>query len=225
MSIESDFFKRSKIDESKLTPYGFKKIGNTYKYSKNIENDSFQIVILIDKFLNVEGKIYELALGEEYTNFRVERMAGEFARNIRNKFIDLLDDIRKKCTIPSPFLFEQSNRIAQKIEEKYQDLPIFEWDKFPGYTIFKNSTTNKWYGIIMNIDKSKLDKNCHGEVEIIDLKLEPNKIQELLKQDGFYQAYHMNKLNWITIILDDTIRDEYLMDLLSESYRYSTFKK
>ena len=33
-----------------------------------------------------------------------------------------------------------------------------------------------------------------GKVEIIDIKLEPNEIECLLEQDGFYSAYH-NILN------------------------------
>ena len=72
----------------------------------------------------------------------------------------------------------------------------------------------------MNLDLSKLDNNS-GEVEIINVKLDENKIQKLLKQKGFYKAYHMNKKSWITIILDDTLSDKYIMDLIDESYSYT----
>lgn len=225
MNIEEEVFRKTKIDESKLVEYGFKKIDNKYKYSKNILDNSFKIDIVVDENYRVEGKILDNAFNEEYTNFRVSNMQGEFVGIIKNEFVNLLNDIKEKCTVFCPFIFEQSNRIAELIKTKYNSNPIFKWDKFPGYAIFKNSATDKWYGIIMNLDKGKLDSKSSGEVEIIDIKLDPAKIQTLLKSDGFYPAYHMNKSNWITIILDDTISDKELMTLIEESYSYSTIDK
>ncbi len=69
----------------------------------------------------------------------------------------------------------------------------------------------------MNLDSSKLS-NSSGEVEIINVKLDENKIQKLLKQKGFYKAYHMIKKDWISIILNDTLKDEEILSLLDESY-------
>lgn len=69
----------------------------------------------------------------------------------------------------------------------------------------------------MNIDLSKLEDG-KGDVEILNVKLDENKIKKLLKQRGFYKAYHMNKTDWISIILNDTIKDEYITELLDESH-------
>ena len=77
----------------------------------------------------------------------------------------------------------------------------------------------------MNLDKSKLDKKSTGEIEIINIKLEPHEIENLLKQDGFYPAYHMNKKNWITVILNNTISDENIMSLIDKSYSYTVVNK
>ncbi len=77
----------------------------------------------------------------------------------------------------------------------------------------------------MNIDKSKIDKNSTGEIEIIDIKLDSKEIEDLLKQDGFYPAYHMNKKSWITAILNNTVSDEKLMELIKESYSYTITNK
>lgn len=225
MRIEEEIFKKSKIDERKLIEYGFVKHGNKYIYSKYILDNKFRIDIYIQKNTIIEGKAFDNNFNEEYTNFRINSIKGDFVGNVRDQFIDLLNDIKEKCTIVSPFIFEQSNRITKCIKEKYNDDPIFKWEKFPGYAIFKNDETNKWYGIIMNLDKSKLDKKSHCEVEIIDIKLDPNKIQKLIDSKTFYPAYHMNKTNWISILLDDTISDEEVMDLVDESYQYSLSKK
>ena len=78
-------------------------------------------------------------------------------------------------------------------------------------------TMKKWYSIIMNISSDKLNKEI-GEVEIINLKLDENEITELLKEKGFYKAYHMNKKDWISIILNDTLEDKEIFSLIDESY-------
>jgi len=220
MTIEEEVFRKAKINFDKISEYGFKKEKNLYKYSRNIMNDTFRVDIEIDNNGIVKGKVYDLSFGDEYINFRIEDSTGSFVGQVRNEFKNLLKDIRSSCFTREAFIYEQSNRITNAIKKKYGDEPEFEWKKFPGYATFRNKNTKKWYGIIMNIDKSKLEENSTGEVEIIDIKLEPSEIENLLKQDGFYPAYHMNKKNWITIILDNTISDENIMNLIEKSYSY-----
>ena len=55
-------------------------------------------------------------------------------------------------------------------------------------------------------------------VEIINIKIDPEKIIELKKRRGFYDAYHMSKKNWITIALDGSVSDGLIFDLLKESH-------
>lgn len=69
----------------------------------------------------------------------------------------------------------------------------------------------------MYIDVSKID-NGVGKVEVINIKLGREKIQKLLNNKGFYPAYHMNKKDWITIILNDTLKDNDIIALIDESY-------
>ena len=69
----------------------------------------------------------------------------------------------------------------------------------------------------MYIDVSKID-NGIGKVEVINIKLGREKIQKLLNNKGFYPAYHMNKKDWITIILNDTLKDNDIIALIDESY-------
>lgn len=225
MTIEEELFRKTKIDFDKLIEYGFKKENTLYKYSKNIMNNTFRVEIEIDNNGIVRGKVYDLSFEEEYTNFRVEDSTGPFVGQVRAEFEKLLKDIRSSCFTRDTFIYEQSNRITKAIKEKYGDEPEFEWEKFPGYATFRNKDSKKWYGIIMNLDKSKLEENATGEVEVIDIKLEPNEMEYLLKQDGFYPAYHMNKKSWITIILNNTISDENIMSLIEKSYSYTIVNK
>lgn len=218
MNIEKEIFKNSIILYDKLISYGFKNKDGKYTLSKNILNNSFRIDIeILDNTKSIKGKIYDLEFNEEYTNYRVENQTGEFVNKIREEFRKLLIDIRDNCTTTSYFITNQANRITNLIIKKYNDIPEFIWDKFPGYGIFRNSNNDKWYGLIMNINKSKID-NGNEEVEILNVKLDENKIKHLLNRKGFYKAYHMNKTNWISILLDDTIKDEEIMKYINESY-------
>ncbi len=57
------------------------------------------------------------------------------------------------------------------------------------------------------------------------MKLPPSKIANLLNQKGYYKAYHMNKDNWITIILDDTLKDQEILNLIKQSHAFTVKKK
>ena len=63
------------------------------------------------------------------------------------------------------------------------------------------------------------DAHPEDEMEIIDLKLDPKKIPELEKKDGYYPVYHMQRKHWITVALDDTVPDGEILDLIIESHR------
>ena len=225
MTIEEELFKRTKIDFDKISKYGFKKEKSLYKYSKNIINNTFRVDIEINNDGIVKGKVYDLSFGDEYTNFRIENSTGTFVGKVKDEFKNVLKDIKNNCFTKETFIYEQSNRITKIIKEKYGDDPEFEWEKFPGYATFKNKDSKKWYGIIMNLDKNKLDKKSTGEIEILNIKLEPSEIEKLLQLEGFYPAYHMNKKSWISIILNDTIPDKKIINLVEESYSYTIINK
>ncbi len=105
-----------------------------------------------------------------------------------------------------------------QILEKYNQTPLFLWEKFSDYGVFKNPDNDKWFGIIMNVKKDKLGEKTSEKIEIIDLKLDKDKIQTLLLKKRFYHAYHMNKKNWISAALDETNDDDFIMELVEESF-------
>ena len=216
MSIEEDIFKKSDANFSKFSEYGFKKIDNKYVIEKTFCDNGFKAIITIDSKGKVTGQVIDLEFGEEYTNIRAN-MSNEFVNSVREAYKNILIDIRKHCFKTYYYIYSQANKINDYINEKYDIKPEFLWKKFPTYGAYRNKDNNKWFAIIMNLDSSKIGQNC-GEIEIINVKLNRNKIQNLLETDGFTEAYHMNKKDWITIILNNTIEDEVVMSLVDESY-------
>ena len=217
--MEQEIFKKSIINEEKLIEYGFIKRNNNLTYKKFINNSQFE-VILTYKNNNITGKIIDKELNEEYYNYRIENNIGEFVNNIRNEYINILNDIKEKCCINKYYISDQANRISEFIKTEYNDNPEYLWDGDTNNSVFRNSINNKWYGIIMYINKNKIDKENKKE-EIINLKLPPEIIKKLLLKKGYYKAYHMNKKYWITLLLDDTILDREIIELIKVSHSYT----
>ena len=214
--MENEVFKRTIVNFKKLEKYGFKKEENIYSFEKQFFNNDFKAIINIDDKGLVTARVIDLQMNEEYLGLRTE-MAGEFVNNVREAYKNILIDIKNNCFETKCFISNQANRINKYVLDKYNDEPEFLWEKFPGYGVYRNKNNNKWYGIIMNLDLSKLDDGT-GEVEIINVKLDESKIKKLIKENGFYKAYHTNKANWISIILNDTLKDEEIFSLIDESY-------
>jgi len=226
MSIENDVFKRYTPDFKKLIGYGFIKSKNNYFYEKTFRNDEFKAVIEIDKKGNISGKVFDMENDDEFLpiKYSPDQTQGAFIGEIREEYKKILKDIRDNCFSKNYFIYPQSNRITNLIIAKYGNKPDFMWENYTD-GVFKNPDSNKWYGIIMIIDYSKLDKSNKGPVEVINLKLDTEEIQTLLKQEGFYPAWHMNKKYWITITLDETLPDDKIMDLIEESHSYTAKSK
>ncbi len=222
--LEDEVFKKRKLDKNKLIPYGFVKENNTYKYSKLIMDNSFRVDITIDSKGKVEGRVFDLDGDYEYTNFRLENVKGDFVNRVKEEFLKVLEDIAYNCFTKEYFIYQQSNEVSNLIKKKYNVLPEFLWEDSPNFGVFRNENSNKWFGLIMNIDKSKLNSKENGEVEVINVKLD-DLVDTYLKKYGIYPAYHMSKKSWVSVILDGTLSNEEVMRLIDISYELSNRKK
>jgi len=213
--IEETIFKKYKVDYSKLIDFGFRKENDYYIYSKLFMNNSFKAII---KIINnrVEGHIIDMDINLEYIKIRYSKI-GKYTEEVISNYQDILIDIRDKCFIKKDFNYDQANRISLFIKNKYNCNPEFLWDNSPDAAVFRNKDNKKWFGLIMNIKGSILELNV-SNIDIINIKLDEDKIKDLINEKGFYKAYHMNKKSWITIILNDTIKDDIIEKLVTESY-------
>ena len=225
MNIEDVIFRKYTPDFSKLLECGFEKRKSEYYFEKVFLNNEFRAEITVSKAGLVRGNVYDLENNDIYLPLRLENHEGAFVGEVKNAYTKILLDIREKCFSENFFVSNQGNRIADLVYEKYGDRPVFLWEDSPTYGVFKNPESGKWYGIIMYIPRNKLSKSSEGFVEVMNIKLDKDEIQELLFQDGFYEAYHMNKKLWITIALDETVEDGRIMKLIEESHSYTEKKK
>lgn len=218
MKLIDEIFKKYTLKEETLINYGFVFNNGIYSYNKLIYNNDFELKLtIINKEIN--GKLIDKDFNLEYEQINIET-SGSFISALKEECKKVLIDIRNNCYYKEYFIYPQSNRISNLIKSKYDVSPEFLWDTEPGFGVFRNPNTNKWFGIIMNIKKNKITGNDIKEIEILNLMLH-NKTQQYLNNDGIYFAYHMNKKNWISIILDDSLCDDEILNLIDISYTNS----
>lgn len=109
------------------------------------------------------------------------------------------------------------DEIIQFAADQYGTQPERLWANYPNYVVLRHND-KKWYAIIMDVPRKKLGISGDGAVDVIDLKIEPLLADSLRLCKGFLPAYHMNKENWITVLLDRTVDKTQIMDLLNMSY-------
>lgn len=62
-------------------------------------------------------------------------------------------------------------------------------------------------------------------VDILNVKCNPSVIASLLEAEpGFYPAYHMNKKNWISILLDDSVSAQKISWMVEKSFELTAPK-
>lgn len=62
-------------------------------------------------------------------------------------------------------------------------------------------------------------------IDIINLKVNPEKGEGVTAIKGIYPGYHMNHQNWISVILDDALPDEKIMRLIEDSFSLTNQEK
>ena len=225
MTIEEEIFARSIPDFAKLVKFGFVKNGSKYSFSGKFLNGDFTADVVVTSGGDVSASVFDVQAGERYLPLRAKSRQSAFVNEVRESYRAFLREIKNACFVVQPFLTDQANRIAREAEKLFGDKIDFPFSTAPDYGVFRNPENRKWYGIIMNIPKSKIENSGRAAslsaddaiVEIINVKIDPEKSIELKKRRGFYDAYHMSKKNWITIALDGSVSDGLIVDLLKKS--------
>ena len=218
MQIEENVFRKTLTDISKLEPFGFVKTEEGYFYREDFNNGRFSAQISVDGRGNIRGTVWDLDSDEEYLPVHIENVSGSFVSQVREEYENILIRIRDNCCLSQPFIFAQSNRIAEDIRRKYGEIPDFPFRKLTDYGVFRYPENRKWYGLIMNIPFNRMfDGDNEDLIEILNVKIHPEDRSRLLTTPGIYDCYHMNRNSWVSIVLDDTVSDEMIMQLVEDS--------
>ena len=111
------------------------------------------------------------------------------------------------------------------ITDTYGAVGEYMWEKYPTFAVYRHRNNKKWFAVIMEIPKSKLDLSGDGYTSVINLKCDPLLIGSLLFEEGIHKGYHMNKSYWITVRLDSSVDEEQIKWLLDISFDLTKTKK
>lgn len=110
------------------------------------------------------------------------------------------------------------NEILLYTLQNYDTVPEVLWAKYPNYQVLRHQDNRKWYAIIMDVPRAGLGLKGEGKIDVMNVKCLPEMLSLFQSQTGFLPAYHMNKANWLTILLDGTVDKETVIFLLNSSF-------
>ena len=202
----------------KLAAYGFKEYGDQYIFKTNIVGGQLLTTIAIDKDGNVSTETVDSASGEVYSLHLVEGVTGAFVGAVREDLRRVLDDIAAKCYEGGTLKSEATQAVLNFAKEKYGDELEFLWEGFPKDAVLRRKDSGKWYALFVELKRCKLGLDGDGDVNIAVMRALPDSASSLPDGKRFLPAYHMNKKNWITAVLDGDADIRKICELLAVSY-------
>lgn len=212
-----ELFRRKTFDIQKAVMFGFVQNYSNYIYETDILDGSFLLQIIITPDGNIDTKLTEKAIDEEYTLYKTNAV-GSFVGEVRKAIEAILIQVVDKCYNTEIFKSAQAKEIICYVRKKYGDELEFLWEKFPDNAIWRRKDNKKWYGALLTVKASKLALDGDAMIEILDLRIKTEDIETTVDNKSFFLGYHMNKKHWYTLLLDGSIPTDEICRRIDESY-------
>ena len=222
--IESALFLHKKPDIEKLTAFGFTQKGEQYDYTTDMAGGQLQCTVTVLKSGTVTAKVIDTMTGEPYILHQIPTATGAFVGKVKTEYETILQTIASQCFVPHVFQSAQATAIIQYASQKYHCQLEYLWAKFPGNAVLRRQDNAKWYAAMLKLPKQKLGVSGAGQMEIIDLRADPQQIMAMVDRKKFFPGYHMNKTHWFTICLDGSVPTEEICSFLDNSYTIAAKK-
>ena len=119
--------------------------------------------------------------------------------------------------------------------QDFLDLCLNSYGTSPDYpfsddletAVMRHVGNKKWFALVMNISRRKLGIDSDEKIDVVNLKLPTEMFGSFGPSDGVYPAYHMNKLHWISVILQDAPADliQFLLHVSFEATKSKSRKQ
>lgn len=136
-------------------------------------------------------------------------------------------------------MLKLKEHVMEYIKKTYGVTPEYPWAKYPEYATFKAGEKEKWFAVIMHVSRHGLGlesltvpgkKDIYGDADlekkqyvwVVNVKAEPDFIMMVAGMQGFLPAYHMNKQNWVSILLDGSVPMEQVKGCIDRSFAMVT---
>lgn len=216
--IDFDKLKNLRPVPNKLLTYGFTANNDSYTLTQPLLGGKWLWKITITLPDQIQCDVTDAATHEPLDLFYIKDAVGEFIGQINSASNAALDQIIAQCYEKCVFCHPQAQAVIDYVTQKYHTELEYLWEKFDDNAIWRRPDTKKWYGLLIVLNRQKLDGQTDARTEIIDLRAAPATIAQLIDHRTVFPAYHMNKQHWLTICLDGTMPTAKICKLLDQSY-------
>ncbi|APX73299.1 hypothetical protein BTM29_01070 [Companilactobacillus allii] len=217
--MTDNLLKNKKLNSKKAIIFGFKKMNdNLLIYQTDILNQQFQLIITLNANSELTTKLIEISDGNEYRLHLDPSATGSFVNSVRNEFLGVINEIVDNCFDTDIFKNSQTKQVIEYVNDTYDTELEFLWEKFPNYAALRRLDNKKWYGLLMIVNAKKIGLDIDGDVEVLDLRIDTDKMEQTIDNKTFFPGYHMNKKHWYAIYLNDGISNEELFQRINNSY-------
>ncbi len=199
------------VDETAMRALGFlPRESGAWLLEKKAETPGFSITYRVEGN-SCRVEVTDTESGWEYDLFNVPSSGGATVRALREEAEGFLAEVGRRCFGVRPRRAE----VLRYCKETYGTEADYPFQDSDAQVVRKPS--GKWYGLLMTIPADKLIPGKRGEVEVINLKATPARIENPDFRYVF-PAWHMNRKYWISVLLDSAIPEDLLHTLIDESY-------
>ena len=113
----------------------------------------------------------------------------------------------------------QRERACLFARKRFGTIPDRPFSMAPERLVLRHETSGRWYALFMEVDPDVLGLSSRTLVPVMNVRVPDGVLHSvLLRQKGIYPAYHMNKANWITVVLSETVPDDTIESLIADSF-------
>ena len=110
--------------------------------------------------------------------------------------------------------------------DTYGTVPDYPFDEDFVTAVLRHTENRKWYALVMRLSRRKFGFDSDETVDVVNLKLPTEMFGSFGSEEGVYPAYHMNKLHWISVLIEEAEKEtvEFLTGVSYEATAKKTKK-
>lgn len=216
MDAVDSFFRYRRPVPERLLAAGFTRGEGGFTKTFTLPSSGFLLTVRVASDGTVSTETTDPATGEPYVT-HLEGVAGAFVGAVRADFEAVLSDVAATCFERDDFKSQQARMIATFARGRWGEELEFLWERFPGNAILRRQDTRKWYALLVRMDLKKLGGAKTGMGEIAVLRADPAAMGTLVDNTSRFPGWHMNKKNWLTLVLDGSLPDDEVTGFLEAS--------
>ena len=124
------------------------------------------------------------------------------------------------------FSNRQTKVLIDWVASQYGERLEFLWERLPDCAVWRHAGNQLWYAVLMRVSRHKITGQGNDKVDVLDLRYQRELLPDFVRhQKGVYPGWHMNKDNWISVILDETLTTDNIKTLIDNSREIAGSKK